>query len=90
MTVRARMDLAKTESLDLPQAEPAKGGSVGAPRLTWMERAIVPAGVFLLLIGLPWLHPGYRLLSLAVSTGVNTIALCGLAILFGQARIAPA
>ena len=24
------MDLAKTESLDLPQAEPAKGGSIGA------------------------------------------------------------
>jgi branched-chain amino acid transport system permease protein len=88
MNVRARfMDLAKTESLDLSRAEPAKSGSVAAPHLTWIERAIVPALVFLLLLGLPWLHPGYRLLSLAVSTGVNTIALCGLAILFGQAGI---
>lgn len=88
MTVRARfMDIVKTESVGIPEAEAGKGGNSAAPRLTWIERAIAPACVFLLLLALPWLHPGYRLLSLAVSTGVNTIALCGLAILFGQAGI---
>jgi branched-chain amino acid transport system permease protein len=61
--------------------------AASAARLTLPERLVVPAVVVVVLVALPWLHPGYRLLSLAVSTGVSAIALTGLAILFGQAGI---
>ncbi|WP_413992069.1 branched-chain amino acid ABC transporter permease [Labrys okinawensis] len=47
----------------------------------------MPLLVAIILIGLPFLHPGYRFLSLAASTGVSVVALCGLAVLFGQAGI---
>jgi branched-chain amino acid transport system permease protein len=40
-----------------------------------------------LLLGLPLLHPSYRLLSFAVSTGIAGIVLYGMAIPFGQAGI---
>ena len=64
------------------------GGAPGplAQRIT-VERLVVPAVVVLVLIGLPWLNPGYRYLSIATSTGISAIALYGLAILFGQAGI---
>jgi branched-chain amino acid transport system permease protein len=52
-----------------------------------IERLILPVLVGAGLIALPFLHPGYRILSLAASTGVSVVALCGLAILFGQAGI---
>jgi branched-chain amino acid transport system permease protein len=39
------------------------------------------------LIGFPWLHPGYRFLSLAITTGFTAIALYGLGLQFGQAGI---
>jgi branched-chain amino acid transport system permease protein len=39
------------------------------------------------LLGLPLLHPSYRLMSFAVSTGIAGIVLYGLAIPFGQAGI---
>jgi branched-chain amino acid transport system permease protein len=45
--------------------------------------AVVVAGVF----AFPWLHPGYRALSFAVTTGVTAIVLYGMAIPFGQAGI---
>ena len=57
-----------------------------AQRIT-VERLVVPAVVVLVLVGLPWLNPGYRYLSIATSTGISAIALYGLAILFGQAGI---
>jgi branched-chain amino acid transport system permease protein len=70
------------------EAAPSRAAKSGAPvRLTLVERMIVPVIVIVVLVGLPWLHPGYRLLSLAISTGINAVALCGLAILFGQAGI---
>jgi branched-chain amino acid transport system permease protein len=71
----------------MPEASGGRAASHAAVRLTLVERSIVPIVVTLALIGLPWLHPGYRMLSLAVSSGVSVIALCGLAILFGQAGI---
>ncbi|MBV9635253.1 MAG: branched-chain amino acid ABC transporter permease [Methylobacteriaceae bacterium] len=45
------------------------------------------AALILVLAALPALKPGYRFLSVATSTGISTIALYGLAILFGQAGI---
>jgi branched-chain amino acid transport system permease protein len=54
---------------------------------TRAERAVAPLAVALLVFALPWLHPGYRILSLATSTGVNIVALSGLAVLFGQAGV---
>ncbi len=58
-----------------------------AAQLTLVEKAFAPLIVAALVIALPWLHPGYRILSLAITTGVNVVALSGLAILFGQAGI---
>ncbi len=49
--------------------------------------AITALVVAALILALPWLHPGYRLLSFAVSTGIAGIVLYGLAIPFGQAGI---
>lgn len=45
--------------------------------------ALVVGGVF----AFPWLNPGYRALSFAVTTGVTAIVLYGMAIPFGQAGI---
>jgi len=53
--------------------------------LTSVERLIMPTILVVVLVGLPWFHPGYRLLSLATSTGISAITLYGLAILVGQA-----
>ena len=49
--------------------------------------AVVTVLVVAAVLGLPWLHPSYRLLSFAVSTGIAGIVLYGLAIPFGQAGI---
>jgi branched-chain amino acid transport system permease protein len=38
-------------------------------------------------LALPWLNPGYRALSFAITTGVTAIVLYGMAIPFGQAGI---
>ena len=85
------MSHAKLESPSLSEARLSGGDERAAShapvRLTLVERLIVPTVVVAVLVGLPWLHPGYRMLSLAISTGVSVIALCGLAILFGQAGI---
>jgi branched-chain amino acid transport system permease protein len=45
--------------------------------------ALVVAGV----LAFPWLNPGYRALSFAVTTGITAIVLYGMAIPFGQAGI---
>jgi branched-chain amino acid transport system permease protein len=45
--------------------------------------AVVVVGV----VALPWLNPGYRALSFAITTGVTAIVLYGMAIPFGQAGI---
>src|ERR1700722_5246028 len=85
------MSHAKLESPSLSEAglsgDDERAASHAPVRLTLVERLIVPTVVVAVLVGLPWLHPGYRMLSLAISTGVSVIALCGLAILFGQAGI---
>jgi branched-chain amino acid transport system permease protein len=44
---------------------------------------VVAAG----LLALPWLDPGYRLLSFAITTGITAIVLYGMAVPFGQAGI---
>ena len=38
-------------------------------------------------LALPWMHPGYRLLSFAVTTGLTAIVLYGMSVPFGQAGI---
>jgi len=51
------------------------------------ERWLVVVAMFVALAALPWLTTETRLISLAITTGINVIALYGLAILFGQAGI---
>ena len=51
------------------------------------EGLVVAAIVVGLLIAVPWLAPSYRFLSVAISTGIATVALYGLSVLFGQAGI---
>jgi branched-chain amino acid transport system permease protein len=43
--------------------------------------------IVVVLLAIPWLNPGYRLLSFAISTAIAGIVLYGLAIPFGQAGI---
>ncbi len=62
------------------------------PTGAWIEppsREQIVLGVFVLaaIVTFPLLNPGYRLLSLAVTTGFTAIALYGLALQFGQAGI---
>ncbi len=49
--------------------------------------AVAAAVVVALLVGFPSLNPGYRFLSLAVTTGFTAVALYGLGFQFGQAGI---
>jgi branched-chain amino acid transport system permease protein len=66
-----------------------------APRRSspgWVERpsrehVVVGAVILVLLLVFPSLDPGYRYLSLAISTGFTAIALYGLSLQFGQAGI---
>jgi branched-chain amino acid transport system permease protein len=75
--------------------EPAPGGPptdrrVGHGGSTWISSAVQAVIAILLLvflIGFPWLNPGYRFLSLGITTGITTIALYGLGLQFGQAGI---
>lgn len=66
--------------------------TVGSPGAGWIEPpsreqiGLAVLGVVAIL-GFPLLDPGYRLLSLAVTTGITAIALYGLALQFGQAGI---
>jgi branched-chain amino acid transport system permease protein len=57
-----------------------------APRRA-LASIVLAVAVAAILLGLPWLNPGYRLLSFAVTTGTAAIVLYGLAIPFGQAGI---
>lgn len=49
--------------------------------------AAVAALIVIGVLALPWLKPGYRTLSFALTTGVTAIVLYGMAIPFGQAGI---
>jgi ABC-type lipopolysaccharide export system ATPase subunit len=51
------------------------------------EKIVAAVVVVLLLVFFPWLNPGYRYLSLAITTGITAIALYGLGLQFGQAGI---
>src|SRR5690348_3574517 len=51
------------------------------------EEIVMAVLVLVFLIGFPWLNPGYRFLSLAITTGFTAIALYGLGLQFGQAGI---
>lgn len=69
--------------------EPARSRT---PTGGWIERPSreqIVLGVLVLagIVAFPLLNPGYRLLSLAVTTGFTAIALYGLALQFGQAGI---
>jgi branched-chain amino acid transport system permease protein len=51
------------------------------------ELMVVAVLVAVAALALPWLNPGYRALSFAITTGVTAIVLYGMAIPFGQAGI---
>ena len=77
-----------------PSSLSAQPGSVAPRRASrgWVERPsrehLVVGGVILvLLIAFPQLDPGYRYLSIAITTGFTAIALYGLSMQFGQAGI---
>lgn len=65
----------------------ASSGDSGWVRLPSGAESIVAIILIIFLIGFPWLHPGYRFLSLAITTGFTAIALYGLGLQFGQAGI---
>ena len=52
-----------------------------------VEDSIIAIIVVAFLVAFPWLNPGYRFLSLSVTTGFTAVALYGLALQFGQAGI---
>src|SRR6201995_1460474 len=60
------------------------GGSSWTPSAGQAVTAIL---LLVFLVGFPWLNPGYRFLSLGITTGITTIALYGLGLQFGQAGI---
>ena len=65
-----------------PPVSPAKGRTRSSPAFL-----IVTALVVVAVLALPWMHPGYRLLSFAITTGLTAIVLYGMAVPFGQAGI---
>jgi branched-chain amino acid transport system permease protein len=65
-----------------PSGNPAKGGTRPSAAFIVLTVVLVAA-----VMGLPWMHPGYRLLSFAVSSGLAAIVLYGMAVPFGQAGI---
>jgi branched-chain amino acid transport system permease protein len=67
-----------------PTAGKRRTGGVPLPSL---EQSVVGLLLLVLLLALPWLHLGYRFLSVAVTTGYTAIALYGLGLQFGQAGI---
>ena len=72
---------------NLPPPSRGRAG-VGAADARGSRETVVAAAVLVLvLVGVPWLNPGYRFLSVAISTGTVAITLYGLALLFGQAGI---
>jgi branched-chain amino acid transport system permease protein len=56
-------------------------------RVPSVEEIVLGIVFLICLTGFPWLHPGYRFLSLAITTGFTAIALYGLGLQFGQAGI---
>jgi branched-chain amino acid transport system permease protein len=52
-----------------------------------LEEFVAAILVLTFLLGFPLLNPGYRFLSLAITTGITAIALYGLGLQFGQAGI---
>src|SRR6202790_338540 len=59
----------------------------GSTRVSSPGPAVPGILLVVFLIGFPWLNPGYRFLSLGITTGITTIALYGLGLQFGQAGI---
>jgi branched-chain amino acid transport system permease protein len=67
-----------------PEQPKGKVAWVQLPSATHIVAATVVVGF---LVVFPWLNPGYRFLSLGITTGITAIALYGLGIQFGQAGI---
>jgi branched-chain amino acid transport system permease protein len=57
-------------------------------KLLTSSRSIAPMLIVLVVLAtVPWLAPSNRMLSLAITAGINIVALYGLAVLFGQTGI---
>jgi branched-chain amino acid transport system permease protein len=69
----------------VPPRDPARDS--GWVRLPSAEEIVAAIILMAFLVGFPWLHPGYRFLSLAITTGFTAIALYGLGLQFGQTGI---
>jgi branched-chain amino acid transport system permease protein len=59
----------------------------GWVQLPTRQEVITGIVVTLFLLAFPWFNPGYRFLSLSITTGFTAVALYGLALQFGQAGI---
>jgi branched-chain amino acid transport system permease protein len=86
------MESRQTGHLDVPQSAVQTPETARRPSVGWVERPsrehlLVGAIILVLLIIFPSLDPGYRYLSLAITTGFTAIALYGLSLQFGQAGI---
>jgi branched-chain amino acid transport system permease protein len=86
-------DSSEPQTPDSPLRPTTKAGlgrsKTPAPRApTPSLGGIIAAAVLVaFLVAFPSFHPGYRFLSLAITTGITAIALYGLGIQFGQAGI---
>jgi branched-chain amino acid transport system permease protein len=77
---------------EAPPGQPAATQPPVKDRSSWMrlpsgEEIVLAVILTVFLVAFPWLHPGYRFLSLAITTGFTAIALYGLGLQFGQAAI---
>jgi branched-chain amino acid transport system permease protein len=84
----ALMGVRKADRVDVaPTLRAPRRSSPGWVERPSREHIVVGAIVLVLLIIFPSLDPGYRYLSLAITTGFTAIALYGLSLQFGQAGI---
>jgi branched-chain amino acid transport system permease protein len=80
-------DAPSAAAVALAAAQPPTLGQQKSGARPSRELVVVAALVAFCVLALPWLNPGYRALSFAITTGVTAIVLYGMAVPFGQAGI---
>ena len=85
--VGRRRDIAPERPVMPPAVRNETKRQPGWVKLPSREEAVLAIVAVVFLVGFPWCNPGYRFLSLAITTGFTSIALYGLGLQFGQAGI---